>query len=284
MSSASDRLTKISSRENTSRLESEAKSGFNNISMQSLPTYLKTSLLAVVMALMAPTAEAIELFGATEGEYIILSGGPALREWEGFRSENHRHDRWWGNFVRAARIRMQQLTKEKGPKQDITWMVYRTGYEKRGVEDGVDHISNVISVRDRDDVECKLIWFTATDQLINYLNNGPSGRSRNNYKITGFEYFGHSNKYCFTFDYSGEVLGASKVFLHEDDLKRLKRGIFSRRAYCQSWGCHTGESMSQVWRRATGVKMRGAIGKTDYSECWRQTLPVISTAGGRWSY
>jgi hypothetical protein len=100
-------------------------------------------------------------------------------------------------------------------------------------------------------------------------------------KVSGFEFFGHSNKFCFVFDYSNHILGASKSFLHQGDLKRLNRKAFAKGAYAKSWGCHSGESFSQEFRRVTGVKMIGAIGKTDYSESYKGTLPFVSN-GGRW--
>ncbi|MFZ4589298.1 MAG: hypothetical protein ACOYNG_09950, partial [Terrimicrobiaceae bacterium] len=43
-------------------------------------------------------------------EYILVSGGPALEEWEKFKDEPH--DRWWGNFIRSARVRIQELQKQ----------------------------------------------------------------------------------------------------------------------------------------------------------------------------
>ena len=55
------------------------------------------------------------------------------------------------------------------------------------------------------------------------------------------------------FDYSNNIDSASKVWLHQDDLKKINRGIFARDAYVKSWGCHTGESMSKKWHEATGV-------------------------------
>jgi hypothetical protein len=65
-------------------------------------------------------------------------------------------------------------------------------------------------------------------------------------------------------------------------LKRIHRGIFTHNAVVKSWGCHTGESMSKFWRQATGKRMIGAIGKTDYSKCpangW---IPQLSP-GARW--
>lgn len=210
-------------------------------------------------------------------EYIIISGGPALRAWENFRREEHRHDRWWGNFVRTARIRIQQLQKATNGTVNITWMVYRPGYEARAQEDGDPLIAWIESVRDKYGI--KLVWFSTTDQLINYVNGG---QNRSQVKVSGFEYFGHSNKYCFVFDYSNEILGASKCFLHVADLKRFNRKVFARGAYCKSWGCHSGEAFCQEFRKQTGVKMIGAVGKTDYSETGRMILPFVSP-GGRWT-
>ncbi|MCP5550232.1 MAG: hypothetical protein H7A53_05000 [Akkermansiaceae bacterium] len=211
-------------------------------------------------------------------EYIIVTGGPSLKEWEQFRREAHRHDKWWGNFVRTARIRIDQLQKYYNGAINITWLVYRPGYERRAGEDGQPLISNIESVRDK--YKIRLVWFDSGDDVIKYLN---SGQNRRQVKVGGFEYFGHSNKYCFTFDYSNEILGASKAFLHERDLKGIDRGVFSKKAFCKSWGCHSGESFVGAFKRATGVKMIGAVGKTDYSDTWREILPTISSQGGRWT-
>ncbi len=211
-------------------------------------------------------------------EYIIISGGPALLNWEQHRRPNHRHDRWWGNFIRTARIRIAALQKETDGAINITWMVYRPGYETRAAEDGAPLIANIESVRDK--YKINLVWFDSTDDVINYVN---SGKNRAKTKVSGFEYFGHSNKFCFVFDYSNDILGASVVFLHQSDLKRFKKSAFAKGAYCQSWGCHSAESFSKEFRRATGRKMKGAIGKTDYSNTWRMVLPTVSP-GGRWSY
>ena len=210
-------------------------------------------------------------------EYILLVGGPSLLEWENYRREEHRHDRWWGNFVRAARIRIQQLQKATNEEINITLLVYRPGYVTRAREDGDPLISHIESVRDK--YKVRLVWFSTTSELINYVNRG---QNRSQMKVSGFEYFGHSNKYCFVFDYSNEILGASKVFLHQSQLSQFDRKVFAKGAYCKSWGCHSGESMSGAFRKATGHKMIGAVGKTDYSEVWKQTLPFVSP-GGRWT-
>lgn len=228
-------------------------------------------LIATLLAVLASFAEA-----SPQREYILVSGGPSLIEWEKFKAEPH--DRWWGNFIRAARVRIEELRRKHGPDALITWLVYRPGYERRaGRQDKANLIGNIESVRDKYNV--KLVWFNRTDQLINYLN---SGRDRGNVKIANFEFYGHSNRACFMFDYSNEIDSASKVWLHEDELGRIRRGLFTRDALVKSWGCHTGESMSKKWRSATGRRMVGAIGKTDYAYGHlRGWVPALSK-GARW--
>jgi hypothetical protein len=120
------------------------------------------------------------------------------------------------------------------------------------------------------------VWFDKADEVIDYLNNG---RPRDQVKIADFEYFGHSNRACFMFDYSANLDSASKCWLHEDDLKKLRRGLFTRDAMVKSWSCHTGESMNKKFKSATGVAMIGAIGKTQYMT---DELPVLSSEGGKW--
>ncbi len=232
------------------------------------------SLVTFLSLLTIPPATAAPL--DPNDEYIIVSGGPALLYWEGYRREAHRHDRWWGNFIRTARIRIEQLQKASNNAVNLTWLVYRPGYETRAREDGEPLISHIESVRDKYGVN--LVWFDQGDEVIHYLN---AGRNRNQVKVSGFEYFGHSNKFCFVFDYSNHILGASKSFLHQGDLKKINRKVFAKGAYAKSWGCHTAESFSQEFRRVTGIKMIGAVGKTDYSECYKGTLPFVS-GGGRW--
>lgn len=211
-------------------------------------------------------------------EYIIVTGGPALLRWEQYRIKNQRHDQWWGNFVRASRIRIDQLQRYYKSPVNITWMVYRPAYVSRASEDGQPLLSYIESVRDK--YKIRLVWFNSGDDVIRYIN---SGRNRSQLKVGGFEYFGHSNKYCFVFDYSNQVLGASKSFLHQDMLSGVHRNAFAKRSFAKSWGCHTGESFSASFKKATGVKMVGAVGKTDYSEVYKQVLPFLSSSYGKWT-
>ena len=195
----------------------------------------------------------------SRGEYILVSGGPALRKWEDLRAPGTQHDRWWGNFIRPARMRIEEIQKQD-PNAMITWLVYRKAFTSRSGEDNRNLIELVESVRDK--FKVRLLWFDGNTQLINYINNG---QNRGRLPIVNFEFFGHSNKYCMMFDYSSDVYGASSAWLHEKDLTRIHRGAFARDAFCKSWGCHTGESMSRAWKKAVGVPLWGAIGKTDYS-------------------
>ena len=72
----------------------------------------------------------------SSGEFIIVSGGIALRKWETLRKEKYQHDRWWGNFIRPARARVQELQSAYTDQCDITWLVYKPSYESRANEDG----------------------------------------------------------------------------------------------------------------------------------------------------
>ncbi len=229
-------------------------------------------LLVLLLLVLGATSARAQV----QKEYILLSGGPSLHEWEKYKAAPH--DRWWGNFIRAARVRIEELRKANGPDAKITWLVYRPAYERRASrDDKSDLIGNINSVRDKYNVN--LVYFNNTNQVINYLNNG---QPRNQVKIANFEFYGHSNRACFLFDYSNEIDSASKVYLHESELKQIHRGLFTRDAFVKSWGCHTGESMSQRFREATGKKMIGAVGKTDYANGhltgW---IPNLSE-GGRW--
>ena len=243
--------------------------------MSPRPFLVKAVLLLLTMlALSATVAQA-------QNEYIVCSGGPALRKWEDLRQRSQQHDRWWGNFVRPARVRMQELQRTQPKGTIITWLVYRDSYLRRAGEDRDPLTSHVESVQRTYGIN--LVWFRSQDELINYINRGGGQVSRGRNKISGFEFYGHSNKHCFLFDYSSEVYAASTVWLHENDLGRLNRSAFARGAYCHSWGCHTGESMSRAWKKATGVPMIGAIGKTDYSFMHLRGWKVALGQGGRWT-
>jgi hypothetical protein len=213
-------------------------------------------------------------YAQERGEYVLVSGGPATRKFEDLRAPGTQHDRWWGNFIRPARIRIEEIQK-RDPGAMITWLVYRDAYVRRSGEDHRSLTALVESVRDKYHVNLR--WFDSGNQLINYINRG---QPRSRVPICDFEYFGHSNKFCFMFDYSGVIYGASTSWLHERDLPRINGSSFTRDAFCKSWGCHTAESMSRAWRKATGVPMWGAIGKTDYSS---PGGGVFLSPGGHWS-
>jgi hypothetical protein len=207
------------------------------------------------------------------GEYVLLVGGPSMYQWEKYKAAPHDH--WWANFVRAARIRTEQLRNQVGPDAKITWLIYKQGYLDRAEQEHQDLVSLIGTVRDKFNIN--LVWFDKGDEVINYLNAGPG---RDQIKIADFEYFGHSNKACFMFDYSNHIDSACKSWLHENDLVKIHRGVFAKNAYVKSWGCHTGESMSKKWYFATGTRMIGAIGKTQFM---MEELPILTSPEGRWA-
>ena len=233
----------------------------------------RRSVLIKALALVLFASGFAQATAAGRGEYVLVSGGPALRTWENLRRPGEQHDRWWGNFIRPARMRIEEIQKAD-PSAQITWLVYRRSYESRGSEEKRGLTELVNSVRDKFHIH--LVWFNNGGDVINYLNRG---QPRSSLPVCDFEYFGHSNKFAFMFDYSNGVYGSSESWLHERDLSHIHGGIFTRDAFCKSWGCHTGESMSRVWRKATGVSMIGAYGKTDYSN----PLKVVISLGGHWS-
>lgn len=203
--------------------------------------------------------------------HLILSGGPALRKWEDLRVERDQHDRWWANFIRGATLRMVEVRRAYGADAAITWMVYRPGYASRGIEDKKPYVTWITELAARRKVT--LVWVYSGKDVVNTINRQPS-RS-----IVSFDFFGHSNKYCFLLDYSADIIGASTAWFHQNDIPKLKRGAFSKNASCQSWGCHTGESMSAVWKRHVGNSLIGAKGKTNYVPVGQGKMPSVS---GRW--
>lgn len=76
------------------------------------------------------------------------------------------------------------------------------------------------------------------------------------------------------FEYGADIMAASTAWLHERDLSKIKPSIFASNAYCKSWGCHTGESMTAVWKSKLGISLEGATGATDYRVISFGKLPV----------
>ena len=205
-------------------------------------------------------------------DHVIVSGGPALRKWENYRIEQDQHDRWWANFIRSATLRMAEIRKAYGPNAPIVWMVYKPGYAARGREDGKPYTSWIAELAAKRRVS--LIWFDSGSGFIQSLNSRPRG------SVQTFDFFGHSNRHAFMFDYGSDIMAASTAWLHERDIPRIRGSVFDRNAYCKSWGCHTGESMSGVWKNSIGVALEGAKGPTDYRVLSEGRLPVVK---GSWA-
>lgn len=227
---------------------------------------MKTLLALLLITL---TFGSVQTASATN--HLILTGGPALRNWENLRVEKDRHDRWWANFIRASTMRMDEIRQASGPQAKITWLVHKKGYIKRGREDGKPYTTWIQEQASKRGA--KLIWITGSNSVISNMN-----RQRN---INTFDFFGHSNKHCFLLDYSSSIMGASTDWLHENELNKLSAFIFAPGAICKSWGCHSGESMNSYWKAATGRELIGVRGKTDYASLSRGQMPV---ANGKWIF
>jgi hypothetical protein len=207
----------------------------------------------------------------THADHVVVSGGPALRKWEDYRVEDSQHDRWWANFIRGATMRMDEIRRAYGPGARLVWLVYQPGYASRGREDRKPYTQWIAEQASKR--EATLIWFQTGPGFIQAINQRPRD------SIRTFDYFGHSNKYSFMFDYGNEVMASSAAWLHEEDIAKIKGSIFEKNAYCKSWGCHTAESMSRAWREKLGVSLEGARGPTDYTVLSLGQLPRVK---GRW--
>jgi hypothetical protein len=203
---------------------------------------------------------------AARAEHVIVCGAPALRSWEDLRTEQERHDRWWANFVRASTLRMDQIRQERGAEAALVWLVYKPGYDARGREDGQPYTTWIAEQATKR--SATLIWFSSSSDYISKINARPKK------SVVSFDYFGHSNKYAFMFDYGSDIMAASTAWLHQNDISKLNSSIFAKDAICKSWGCHTGASMSDVWKKKLGIPLIGAKGKTVYTMVGQGEMPT----------
>ncbi len=208
----------------------------------------------------------------SQADHVIVTGGPALRKWEDYRVQVDQHDRWWANFVRAATLRMAEIRKAYGPDAPIVWLVYQPGYHARGREDGKPYTTWIAEQAAKRRVT--LIWFNSSGDFLKKFNSRPRG------SVKTFDFFGHSNRNAFMFDYGSDIMAASTAWLHERELPRIKASVFAPDAYCKSWGCHTGESMSKHWKNAIGIPLEGARGPTTYTVVGQGLMPVVK---GSWT-
>ncbi|MFI3242661.1 MAG: hypothetical protein R3Y56_00245 [Akkermansia sp.] len=203
---------------------------------------------------------------------VILAGGVALRQWEELRGPQA-HDRWWANFIRASTMHMARL-RAKDAKARITWIVYQPAYAARGKADGKPYVAWIEDNAKRYGAE--LVWFRTSEEMYRAINNTPRGKD----KVKSFYYFGHSNAYAFMLDYSCDIIGVSKVWIHQSDLaKYINPAIFAPQADCWSFGCYTGNSMSKVWKASFGVSLWGNTEATRYQPLSSGRMPE---GNGKW--
>ena len=161
-------------------------------------------------------------FSAQAEDIVLISGGPALRSHERFKPNTH--DRYWGNFVDSALARVKELRQEFGPDDRITWLVFRPGYVRRGAEEKQDYLK---ILEERGQLHgLTPIYFDDKDQLFRLLRRDGSPERP---KIARLEYYGHSNKKCWMFDYSNRVDGGAiePLVVHVDDLEKISGSSFT---------------------------------------------------------
>ena len=94
----------------------------------------------LLVCCLSVVAFGVQAAPPAQGEYIMLVGGPSMYQWEKYKA--FPHDHWWANFVRAARLRTEQIRSQAGPDAKITWLIYRQGYEDRAKQEHQDLISD----------------------------------------------------------------------------------------------------------------------------------------------
>ena len=177
---------------------------------------MRIALLFLILAINSVPAQEVQR------EYIILSGG--LRFKNGRSSKRLRTIDGGEISSALAQVRIEQLRKQHGPSALITWLVYKPGYVRRAVrQDHADLIGHIVSVRDKYGVN--LIFFT----ILSRSSTINSGRPRDRVKIAVSSSTVTRTKLCFMFDYSNEIDSGSKVWLHESELRRIRRGILATR-------------------------------------------------------
>ncbi len=209
----------------------------------------KFTLLAALVALACSSfVQAVD---------VVLAGGVALRKWEELRGPQA-HDKWWANFIRASTMHMATLRRQNAQSR-ITWIVYKPAYHARAKADGKPYVTWIEENAVR--YGAQLVWFSTNEELYAAINSTPRGAD----KVKSFYYFGHSNAYAFMLDYSCEIIGVSKVWIHQSDLvKHINPAIFAPDADCRSYGCYTGNSMSKVWKESLGIPLWGNTAATRY--------------------
>lgn len=204
---------------------------------------------------------------------VILTGGVALRSWENYRGPAA-HDNWWANFVRASTIEME-LLRQKDANADIVWIVFRPSYLTRSKENKTEFIPKIEETAKK--YRVKLQWVDTAEAAWKAI----AGAARKE-PIRSFYYFGHSNPHAFMLDYSNRMIGASMEWMHEKDIEKyLSPQMFAPDAYCISYGCYTGQSMSGYWHRATKVHLWGNTESTRYQPVGEGKLP---SGAGRWTH
>ncbi|MCK4666953.1 RHS repeat-associated core domain-containing protein, partial [Candidatus Dependentiae bacterium] len=218
-------------------------------------------------------------------EEIVVSGGPSIKSIE----QNKQHDQYWGNFYSSAKIIIKNLKKSLKEGDEITWLVYRPGFEARGKEDENDkdyYIKKIEKAKKEFGESVNLVWFNSKDEFIKYMNEGKieehdegKDRSKEENKINVFYYFGHGTDALY-FEFGTKKKGVSTDCLYPDDLKLIEKDIFAKNTYAKGYGCFGAPVFSEAWEEHFGLKYHGVKGRVTYYR--RDKLPKLSP-GAEWN-
>ncbi|QAA41480.1 hypothetical protein C1I94_07675 [Akkermansia muciniphila] len=143
-----------------------------------------------------------------------------------------------------------------------------------GKEDGKPYTRWIADLASK--YKIRLVWVNSADQAIRALNSSPRFHGD---KVESFYYFGHSNCYAWMLDYGNNIMAVSTEWIHETDLNRIRRDIFTPQSDCWSFGCYTGASMSRWWKHIVGVPLWGNTESTRYGPVSDGRLPE---GAGKW--
>ena len=216
-------------------------------------------------------------------EYVILTGGPSLTVWEKYKTAPH--DQFWGSF--RARLAHPLPATPEGERQRPERHLHVARLRGRlqvPVARRTTRTTSATSIPCATSTTCTWSRWTNGVQVMDYLNHGQDRGNR--IKVVDFEYFGHSNRCCFMFDYSSNIDSASKNYLHEDQLTSAEPvGVLPPRVREKLGLPHGREHEQAKFYDATGTRMIGAIGRTDFTnrdEAFNGIIPVLSSPDGKW--
>ncbi|MDO4788550.1 MAG: RHS repeat-associated core domain-containing protein [Johnsonella sp.] len=193
-------------------------------------------------------------------ENIVVSGGI-------YSAEKRDSGEYYFEFIDSALKEVMSLRygEEKEKKYDFektTLFVANAGYTKNDL-DAIEESARIYHVNP--------VFFTDVNELIEYINNGPNGKRRED-PVTDFRVFSHGYEGSIEFAHASGIgeEKSEKLSLTIDKIKGGKlhpdafKDTFSVFYSCNAGTMKEGTSFAQEWVSITGGKTKAAIGRTDY--------------------